>query len=249
LADYNAGHIPGAVHVWWQDTIEVNNDVYGMLAGTPERARIIREAGITPASTVVVYDASGGRYAARVLWMLNAIGFDRVMVLNGGRQAWQASGRALTTRVTSPSPGSLTQQLNYNVLIGDAEIRQHLTDGTLAIVDNRTPAEQQQTWSGHLRVGRIPGAVDVPWTAVLQAGSVPYYASPAALSAAFAPAHLNSNRPVVVYGLDGVDAAQTYVALRLLGYRSVRVYDGSWAQWGADTTYPLAPLARVAAAG
>ena len=245
LADYRTGHIPGAVHVWWQDTIEVNNDVYGMLTGADGRARIIRDAGITPASTVVVYDASGGRYAARVLWLLNAVGFNRVMLLDGGRQAWLAGGHGLTQQAASPPPGGIDQRLDYGVLISNTELRQHLTDGSVTIVDNRTPAEEQQTWFGRLRVGRIPGAIDVPWTAVVQSGSIPYYADPAALARAFAPARLDPNRTVVVYGLDGVDAAQTYVALKLLGYRSVRLYDGSWAQWGSSADYPAAPLASA----
>ena len=243
LADFNAGHIPGAVHVWWQDTIEVNNDVYGMLAGADVRAKIIRDSGITATSTVVVYDASGGRYAARVLWMLNAIGFDRVTLLNGGRQAWLAGGHSLTQHTTPPPPGGLVQTLEYGALISNSELRQHLTDGTLSIVDNRTLAEQAQTWFGRLRIGRIPGAVDVPWTAVVQPGSIPYYDDPGALARAFAAARLDPSHTVAVYGLDGVDAAQTYVALKLLGYRSVRVFDGSWAQWGADAAYPATPLA------
>lgn len=248
LGTYEAGHIPGAVHLWWQDTIELHNHVYGMLTGEAGRAELIRAAGITPESQVVIYDDSGGRYAARILWMLNAIGFDRASILNGGRQAWIAAGEPLSRSVPEVPPGHLDQQLDYGVLIGAADLHQHLDDGTLAIVDNRTTEEWAETWFGRLREGQIPGAVSIPWSALTEPGPVPYVVAPERLRALFADAGVTPDDTVVVYGLDGVSAAQTYVALRLLGYPSVRVYDGSWAEWGADAALPIAPLAAGHAA-
>ncbi|HEX7102565.1 MAG TPA: sulfurtransferase [Nitrolancea sp.] len=239
---YHDGHIPGAVHLWWQDTIELHNDVYGMMAGAPEIEKLITSAGITPKSRVVLYDDNGERWASRVLWVLNANGFSNVSLLNGGRQAWQAAGYDLTKSTPTVAAGRLDVTLDYQVLIGAETLAQHLHDPGYVIVDNRTPEEQTEDWYGKLRSGQIPGARQVPWTSLTEAGSIPYFADPATLRALFVAAGVTPDKTVVVYGLDGVSAAPTYVALKLLGYPNVLLYDGSWSQWGADANLPIEPL-------
>lgn len=239
---YHDGHIPGAVHLWWQDTIEVHNEVYGMMAGAPEIEKLITSAGITPTSHVVLYDDNGNRWAARVLWVLNANGFTNVSLLNGGRQAWQAAGYEMTMTTPAIAAGQLDLMLDYQVLIGSDTLAQHLDDPAYVIVDNRTPGEQAEGWYGKLRSGQIPGAKQIPWTSLTEAGSIPYFADPAALRALFVDAGVTPDKTVVVYGLDGVSAALSYAALKLLGYPNVLLYDGSWSEWGANANLPIDPL-------
>jgi thiosulfate/3-mercaptopyruvate sulfurtransferase len=239
---YDDGHISGAVHLWWQDTIELHNEVYGMMAGAPEIEKLVSSAGITPKSRVVLYDDNGDRWASRFLWVLNANGFENVSLLNGGQQAWQASGYDLTKSSPTVATGELDLTLDYKVLIGADTLAQHLHDPGYVIVDNRTPGEQAENWYGKLRSGQIPGAKQIPWTSLTEAGSIPYFADPAALRALFVDAGVTPDKTVIVYGLDGVSAAPTYAALKLLGYPNVLLYDGSWSEWGADANLPIDPL-------
>ena len=239
---YDDGHIPGAVHLWWQDTIEVHNEVYGMMAGAPELEKLVTSAGITPKSHVVLYDDNGNRWASRFLWVLNANGFTNVSLINGGRQAWQAAGYDLAKATPSVAAGRLDLTLDYQTLVGADTLAQHLHDPGYVIVDNRTPGEQTENWYGRLRYGQIPGAKQIPWTALTEAGSIPYFADPASLRARFVDAGVTPDKTVVVYGLDGVSAAPTYVALKLLGYPNVLLYDGSWSEWGANANLPIDPL-------
>jgi thiosulfate/3-mercaptopyruvate sulfurtransferase len=241
LQRYRDGHIPGATHLWWQDTIEIHNEVYGMLANEAARERLLREAGIAPGSLVVLYDDAGNRSAARVFWLLHAVGFDRdaVRVLNGGRQAWDAAGYPFERGATTQPDGRFAQVLDYEVLIGADDVEAALHDPNVAIVDNRSPSEREETWFGRLREGRIPGAVSIPSDDLLVEGPIPYFKEPDEMRRVFEDAGVRPEQIVIVYGLHGVNAAHTYLALRLLGYPSVRVYDGSWAQWGADPARPV----------
>ncbi len=239
---YRDGHIPGASHVWWQDTIEINNNVYGMLTGPPTRAQIVHNTGITPDSTVVCYDNRGGQSAARIVWMLHVQSFTNVRLLDGGRQAWRAAGRSLTDDDASPPTGAIEPIQNESIIAHGKDIADRIDDRNYVIIDTRTDPERHETWFDRLRPGTIPGSHHVPRTDFLTSDGYAL-AAPDDLRARLSAVGVPPTAPeLVVYGLHGTLACLPWLALRSLGYANVRVYDGSWAEWGANTDWPVNPL-------
>lgn len=247
LEEYNRGHLPGAVHVWWQDLIEVNNATYGMLVDPASRKRVFERAGIDNTITVVAYDNAGGRYAARFLWALLYADYAAGRLLNGGIATWRAEGRPLTRDVPSIAPSRLPDiPPNESILTNGEDILAGLGRNNLAVVDTRTLAEGRETWDGQLRIGRIPGARSIPWDRNLIQKNTAIVRDPAELARVYESQALARDQPIVVYGLTGADAAHSFWILRVLGYKDVRLYDGGWAEWGVarpGTPYQVEPLA------
>ena len=247
LEEYERGHLPGAIHVWWQDLIEVNNTTYGMLVDPASRKRVFEQAGIDNTTTVVAYDNVGGRYAARFLWALLYADYAAGRLLNGGIATWRAEGRAITRDVPTIQPSRLPNiPPNEKILINGEDLLAGLGQNSLALVDTRTLTEGRETWDRQLRFGRIPGARSIPWDRNLIQKNTAIVRDPSELGRVYESQSLGRDQPIVVYGLTGADAAHTFWMLRVLSYTNVRLYDGAWAEWGANrpgTPYQIEPLA------
>lgn len=248
LADYERGHIPGAVHLWWQDLVEINNLTYGMLIDPAGRRRVLERAGIEYQSTVVAYDNAGGRYAARLLWVLEYTNYAAGRLLNGGYAQWRAEGRRTTRDVPAVAPSRLPDNVppNVGVLYGGDDLLKNLGQPGFAVVDTRTLAEGRETWGDRLRFGRIPGARSIPWDRNLAQRNTAIVREPADLLRVYESQDLRRDGVIVVYGLTGVESAHTFWMLRVLGFDNARLYDGAWAEWGAARNagrFPVEPLA------
>ncbi len=244
LPEYRSGHIPGASHIWWQDTIEVQNPVYGMLVNNSGRAGIVENAGIAEDSLVVCYDNSGGAYASRMIWLLQYMGFTSARLLNGGLQSWQASGYPITLDRPSVPNGGMSDIYNEFINAHGTDILARLDEPGLVILDTRTQDERSETWNGRLRKGQIPGSVWLPRNEFLIDGPVPSLVSPDLLYQRLGAAGVvpEETAEIITYGLHGTLASLPYVALQALEDFHLRLYDGSWAQWGANDAWPVESL-------
>lgn len=226
------GHLPGAV---FADVIDELSDTSAALPFTrpsPEQFEAAAGAlGIDNETTVVVYDAVLGQWAARVWWLFRAFGYDRVAVLDGGLTAWTAEGRETDTGHIQPTPAVFTATERPE-LWADAAAVDAIVSGEAsgALVCAIPPKE----FSGEAGRGHIPGSVNVPVGRLVDRETNTFL--PAAQLAGLFPA----DDRIVTYCNGGIAAAADALALVLAGHTDVALYDGSLNEWAADPSRELA---------
>ncbi len=231
---YLLGHVPGAVHAYWEDLIERNSPTYGRLAGRPERERTFGSLGIEQKTLVVIYDRTDNRAAARFAWALWYAGHPNVRILNGGLAGWTAAGYALD-HSTHTAPRVFFRDLpDESLLINRCDMSKAINDPQTIILDVRTDAEITQTWDNTTQIGSIANSHHLPWTSFVRDPQLPAFQSPDDLRAILAAVGATPERTIAVYGTFSNDAALPFLVLKALGYVTVKLYDGGWAEWGVS---------------
>jgi thiosulfate/3-mercaptopyruvate sulfurtransferase len=245
---YTAGHIPGAIHVYWLDDLSAaDTTVTTFLPDAGKAADRLGRLGITPGKTVVAYSDGGNLYASRLWHVLIHYGHARVALLDGGIERWEAEGRPLETSTVQPAPARFEPRpSDWMRGIAAGEILRRLEDPELRLVDVRDRAEFSGEQLRAARGGHIPGAILWPWQENLRPDGT--MRDPAEIRGRAEAAGLLPEQELVTYCQGGVRAAHAALALRLAGYERVRIYDGSWAEWGNDTALPITGVVTAAAA-
>jgi thiosulfate/3-mercaptopyruvate sulfurtransferase len=248
LAGYRQGHIPGAVHAWWQDTMQVDDPVYGTTlqpvnyTDQIHRIELFRYLGIDDQTWVIVYDDDRGRWAARLVWFLRFLGHDRVSALDGGLAAWRGSSGAIEKQPHDPPTASMpTVTPHQGYYVGDADLVELRNDPRTLMVDVRTDGEVRDDVNDTLPIGRIPNAVSFPWTSTLR-DDTGRLKSPDEIGTLLSAAGITADRRIVLYARYGVETAQTWFVLALMGFRECVIYDRGWAGWVSNSENEIAPI-------
>lgn len=228
-ADYEQGHVPGAVRVdaaaWKAQALK--DDGQG-LSDKAAWEKLIRQLGVGELTQVVVY-SDNLPSAARIWWTLKYLGVERAGILDGGWKHWVATGGKTSTAIPEVKAGDFTiDAFDTGRLIHIDELKKALKD--LQVVDARSDSE--------VKAGKVPGAVHLDWKQLTNEddGTVK---SANELQALFASRQLKPGKPAVTYCQSGGRAAAEAYALELAGFKDVKNYYCSWQQWGSDKTAPI----------
>jgi thiosulfate/3-mercaptopyruvate sulfurtransferase len=240
LAQYRAGHIPGAVFFDINDVADPAGKKEHAFPPAEIFAAKVGALGIGNRHHVVIYDHLGGALAAARVWfMFKAFGHDRVSVLDGGRDKWLTEGRPMTDAVPVLAPETFTAQAPRDRVLTRDQVRdlapgRQLLDARSA---GRFAGTEPEPRAG-LRSGHIPGSRNLPFLSLLDAGTRTWK-DPAAIRAAFAAAGIDLAKPLVTTCGSGVSACSLALGAALAGKDDTAIYDGSWVEWGADPALPL----------
>ena len=241
---YARGHLPGAAYA------HLDHDLSGPV--TPGRtgrhplpspaafAATLRAWGVNPDTGVIAYDDAQGAFACRLWWMLHWIGHERQAVLDGGLQRWLAQGGPLSQDMPQPGPGRFAPRVRSALSIETAEVLDSLADGRLALVDCR----DAERYAGHREpidpvAGHIPGAYNHPHSRNVDADG--RFLPPPALRDALRQSYgTPPAEDTVLYCGSGVSACHAALASVQAGRGLPRLYVGSWSEWIADGTRPVA---------
>jgi thiosulfate/3-mercaptopyruvate sulfurtransferase len=230
---YDAGHLPGAVFLD-VDTDLVAADGPGRhpLPSPGELRARLERAGIGSAHEVVAYDDVGGWVAARLWWMLDDLGHERVAVLDGGFQAWVAAGFPVTTEVPAVPPARLDLADGWTRTIDRAGLVERL--GHVVLLDARGgPRYRGETEPIDPVPGHIPTARNAPTDGNLRPDG--RLKAPGELAARFRElGAAGSDGPVVTSCGSGVSACFNSLAMRVAGLPDPILYPGSYSDWSRN---------------
>jgi len=239
---FEAGHIPGAVHLDWKaelTTTPPEEEGPALhLAGADVVAAAFGRAGIGDGTSVVLYDDTLSLYAAWTWWALRVYGFESARVLDGGLPSWQASRRPISTASLPHRAATFTARMNPRLRLTTTDVRATLGSPDVQLLDARAAAEYRGFEGNARRLGHIPGAVNVPIGATHERGGQNLRA-PEILRAQLSAANVARGRRHVCYDSSGVGAAKLALVLALLGHDDVAVYDGGWSEWGDRLDLPV----------
>jgi thiosulfate/3-mercaptopyruvate sulfurtransferase len=230
--EYSEGHIPGAVNLdlfafHWIDTSRE-----GISDFNKQTQMLLSFAGVTEDKKTVFYDEVSGMLAARGVWMSMYFSHPDTVMLNGGMKKWRQENMRIETTPNSFKPSKFSGKIDPSIISGFENIRDNLDN--LSILDARSVGEYNGTIVRAAQQGHIPNSINIDWNLNLKEDGS--FKDDSELSKLY---DLPKNSEIVTYCQGAYRAANTFLVLKKIGFENVRVYLGSWGEWGNQLDLPV----------
>jgi thiosulfate/3-mercaptopyruvate sulfurtransferase len=229
--EYSEGHIPGAVNLdlfafHWIDTSKEGIENFNK-----QTQMILSFAGVTEEKKVILYDEISGMLAARGVWMLMYFSHPNVVMLDGGMKKWTSEKLEIETKQNNFKPTNYSGKIDSSIITGFENIRDNLDK--LKIIDARSDGEYDGTTVRAAQAGHIPNSINIDWA--LNVNEDGTLKNESDLSELY---DFPKDSHIVTYCQGAYRAANSFLALRKLGFENVKVYLGSWGEWGNRLDLP-----------
>ena len=237
-SDYIIGHLPNAVNIDLAQFHWIDTSREGISQFNKQMKILLSNIGVTKRKFVIFYDNISGISSARGVWLLTYFSHSKTAMLDGGFSKWKKEGLEIETRSNSFIHSSFEGKPNLHVLAGYAYIRSKIkknNNNDVVILDSRSKSEYDGYTMRAALAGHIPKAINVDWNDNINKDGT--FKEKEELEKLYS--HIPKHKGVITYCQGGYRAANTFIVLRNLGYRKVRMYVGSWGEWGNKMDLPV----------